>query len=182
MARVCGESTSQVKPKWYDPLGPTGFKRGVPQFGTTGGPEQREAIFSQLANLFPAMQDSSGRAASYAETAADNPGYGAARDLATRELRGEFLNGSPALNDFISRMRAQNVAEGENAAARMRSQYQSNGLPWSTANQQAQQAAQAAGTAKADATEAATRLANYQNERGMQQNAVDTLNAGTSAH
>jgi hypothetical protein len=183
MSRVCGETSSQIPAKWYDPLGPVGFRRGRPinDPNGTGGPAQREAIFNYLSQNAPGIQENAGRTADFATQAAQNPGYGAASDLALRTLHGDFLNGSPQLDKMVGSVRASNAAEGANAASRIRSQYESNGLPWSTANQQAQQGAQAAGTAKSDAMEAATRLADYQNERGLQQGGVNMLNQATSA-
>lgn len=169
----------KIQPQWYDPLGPTSVdSRGKQVFAPSGAVDQRRAIFSDINR---ARQDL--RASNTNEVAgkfANDPGWASARSMAGATARGDYLNGSPQLDTAIAKMRSANQAEGANAAANIRSQFERNGLNWSTANQQAQQAQQAGATAQSDAAEAAARLQNYQTERGYQMTAPGVLSEATS--
>jgi hypothetical protein len=180
MAKVCGETTSNINPKWYDPLGPSAVgRRGKQIFSPTGAPQMRESIFNELTARQPGLMDSAANTSAAFRTAANTPGFRDATKLATDTIRGDYLDGSPQLDKALTSMRTASAAEGANAASRMRSQYQSNGLPWSTANQQAQQGAQTQATAQSNATEAQARLANYQQERANQMAATTLLDQST---
>lgn len=169
----------RITPQWYDPLGPSSVdSKGRQKFEPSGAVEQRRAIFSDFNKMRGDLRNSP--TADAAAQAAANPGWSAAGDLATRTLRGDYLNGSPALDDALGKMRAATVAEGANNAADQRSQFARNGLSFSTANQQAQNNATTAGTASANAAEAGARANNYMAERQLQTQAPQMLEQATS--
>lgn len=150
-----------------------------PLFGQ--GKDQRQAIFDYLNTNRAAIGQDSQNAVSALKDAAANPGYAAAQGYAQRVINGDYLHGSPELDDQISKMRAASTRQVGDANAGIRDRFSRNGMGFSTANQQAQNNATALGTAGADAAEAATRFQNYSNERGYQNSGVDTLNSAVSA-
>ena len=113
-------------------------------------------------------------------TASQNPGWATAADNANKTASGAYLNGSPALDTAMAQNRAQTMATSANNDARIRSQFGQNGLNWSTGNEQAQQANDAAANAQAANTQAQTYLQNYQAERANQNNAGSMLQQATS--
>ncbi len=73
------------------------------------------------------------------------------------------------------------LADAANETARLKSTYGRNGMAFSTAAQQADQAARAAANARASQTNAGAYLQNYLAERGNQNNAVGLLGQATQA-
>ncbi len=118
----------------------------------------------------PTMTQAGERLASGLEGAASNPGWSAASGLAQKNIAGDYLNGSPALDRAMAWNRAQTMADAADATARIKSAYGKNGMAFSTASQQADQAARAAAGARANQTSAQTYLQNYMAERGNQNN------------
>lgn len=159
MASFCEPNNNKkVKPQWYDPLGPRRI----------GGTAFREGIFSDLRKLAPELKANAAGIATRAGAAAADPGWTGAADNARRSIAGDYLNGTPQLDAALARTRAAGTREAGNAAAGIRDQFARNGMAFSTANQQAQQGAQAAATARVNDTETQARLANYQQERAQQ--------------
>lgn len=98
-------------------------------------------------------------------------------------LGGRYLNATPELNfnldPAMAGIRQRNQAESANQQANIRSQFGKAGMGLSTGNQQAQQASNAAASARSNETEAQYRTAaqmeaerakmqGYQQERGLQ--------------
>ena len=161
----------KIRPDYYDPLGP----------GRGGGPGMRAGVYKDLRALQPELMARAGEIHDRAASAAGNPGFVEATDLARSNIRGDRLRGSPELDTMVGRMRASGAREGANSAAGIRDQFARNGMTFSTANQQAQQGAQAANTARSGDTEAQMRLGNHVTERANQNNAVGQLEAAQSA-
>jgi hypothetical protein len=161
---LCGSRFQGRTPTVFDPFAPS-----------TGGREQRTAIFGDLSKLRPDLFQAGEDAAAAGREAANDPALGAIRNYANRTLAGDFLRPSPELEAGLARLRAQSNREAGNTLANIQEAYNRNGLAFSTANQQAQQAAQAASSARASDTEAGTRLQNYLTERANQSAAVPML-------
>lgn len=170
----CGGKTKQYtdNPKWFDPLGPA---------GTTGGAEQRARIFGEMSLAAPKMFDDAQASATRARRAANDPAWGQARQYATQLLQGKYLSGSPQLDAAMNALHSRAAASAADQEARTQANWGRAGMGFSTANQQAAQANRAAATAQANATEAATRLQNYQTERGYQNAATELLKSASSA-
>lgn len=175
-------SSKTINPGWYDPLGPVGFnKAGKPVYSPTGGIPQRNDIFGQMDYLRPVLNNNSQQAATALQSAAANPGYKAATNLANNEIAGNYLNGSPQLDAAMAQMRAGANAGAADTNARIQSQFARNGMSFGTANQEAQQSNQAQTTAGANQAEAQARLQNYQTERANQNAAPAMLDQSLSS-
>lgn len=163
-------SYHKIQPTYYDPLGPA----------KKGGQAIRNNVFGVINNSLGRSQSDSAAAAEGARTAASDPAYAAAAENARRSIAGDYLHGSPELDRMLAQMRASGQREAANTQAGIRDQYSRNGMSFSTANQQAQQAAGAAATAKANEVESQARLANYTGERQNQLAAPQQLQAAQS--
>jgi hypothetical protein len=152
---------------YYDPL-------------DLSGQQMRGSIYGVLSGLSPSINQNSTMTANALRMAAGNPGFGQAADLAGSEIGGDYLNGSPALDNAMAAMRAASGAQTANTNAGIRSQFAQNGMSFGTANQESQMANEAANNASANQAEAQARLQNYQAERQLQNNAVNTLGTATS--
>lgn len=184
IGQFCGTSptTSQVLPNWYDPLGPSAVgPKGQPLFSPTGGPQQRSAIFNMLSGLQPTLASNSALTAGALQSGAASPGFGQARDLASSEIAGNYLHGSPELDSAMSAMRANAGADSANTAARLKSSYAQNGMSFGTPQMAALENNQAVNTAQANNTETQARLSNYQTERSAQDSAGGRYQAATDA-
>lgn len=158
------QSTSSP-PVWADPLGPNSVgPDGVAHYGASGAPQLRNQIFDYLKGKSPNATQ-----------------YKMGEDLATRNVAGNYLNGSPQLDRAMAANRAGTMATAADATARLKSEFGKAGLSFSTANQQAAQSARTAAGADADRTSANAYLQNYMNERGIQNNAVQQFGAARSA-
>lgn len=176
------QTISQQQPNWYDPLGPAAMTRGgKPIFAPTGGVPLRTDVFNAIGAQIPAWMANADQSANLLGTAATDPGWEAAAKLARGEINGDYLNGSPALDNAMSSMRAASSATSANAAARARSQFAQNGMSFGTGNQEAEQNAAAGNTASANNAEAQARLQNYEAERGIQNQAPALLNSSLSS-
>jgi hypothetical protein len=167
MAKCLGREHKAVEPRAYDPL------------HISGRPQRRD-LYRSLERIRPQMVGLGKETEAAARTGARDPGWGDARTLAGSTIRGDYLNGSPQLNKAVGQMRSAAGREAGDAAANIRDQFSRNGMSFGTANQQAQQSAQAAATARANDTESAMRLDDYQQERQNQVNAVDMLGNATT--
>jgi hypothetical protein len=167
MSKCLGREHKEVQPKAYDPL-------------HFSGRNQRRELFRGMNRIRPQLEGLGAETAATARAGARDPGFGDARALAGSTIRGDYLNGSPQLNTAVGQMRASAGREAGDAAANIRDQFSRNGMSFGTANQQAQQSARAAATARANDTESAMRLQNYQQERQNQMNAVDMLGNATT--
>lgn len=181
MAKCFGQNDYKKSDgKWVDPLGP--WKRtpdGQPIYAETGGPQARKAVFKEMNAQ---NRDFKGENALFRDAGlVGYNSFGDAQKHAQATVRGDYLNGSPQLDAAVAQMRASAGREAADASANIRDQFQRNGMSWGTANQQAQQSAQAAATAKANDTEAGARLQNYATERQNQMQGTDLLRGAYAA-
>lgn len=109
------------------------------------------------------------------------PQWKSAENLATRNLSGAYLNGSPQLDRAMAANRAGTLAAASDATARIKSQFGKAGMGWSTGYQQAAQSNQAAAGADAGRTSANAYLQNYMNERQTQNAAPGQFAAAKAA-
>lgn len=113
-------------------------------------------------------------------------------DVTNKTLSGAYLNSSPQatanVDPMLAGVRRRGQAEAADNNAAIQSSFNRAGMGFSTANQQAQQANNAAASARSGETEAAARLAaqqaadqqkfaGYQAERGIQSQAANAENA-----
>lgn len=165
----------QTTQGWQDPLGPTSMRNGQPQFSATGAPQMRSQIFNYLGSIAPTLQQSGAKVASQLGTDAQNPYFNTAASNAEKTIAGNYLNGSPELDRAMATSRAASLASAADQGARLRSLDAKNGMSFSTADQQAQEANNAAANAQAQNTNAQTYLQNYLAERGNQVNGTTQL-------
>jgi hypothetical protein len=104
-------------------------------------------------------------------SAASNPLLGSANAYTSNELAGGDLT-SPIVNNYANQAYNSIISQGQNENARTQANYANNGLGFSTAMQQAQQAGTAATANQAAQTRAGILSQNYQQERQLQQGAV----------
>lgn len=145
-----------------------------------GGQQMRGSIYSLLSGLSPTLNQNSTNTANALGQAYSLPGWAQARDLATSEMAGKYLGGSPQLDAAMSAMRAASGAASANTNAGIRSNFAQNGMSFGTGNQEAQSANSAANNASANNAEAQARMQNYQAERQIQNNAVNTYGTATT--
>lgn len=157
---------------YFDPLGPTTKGNFRP---AAGGPEQRAQIMTDLGANRTAILNATNNSRRALNKAAVDPGWREGADLARAQIRGDYLAGSPQLDAAMAGVRAAENREFGDAAANVRDQYARSGVGFGTANQQAEQAARAAASARASGVESAARLQNYQTERGIQQESPNLL-------
>lgn len=176
-----GTSTKTNVPQWYDPLGPASIgPKGQQTFTTTGAIPQRDQIFDYLGNATNQLQSNAQNINAMGATAASDPGFTAAADLARKNINGDYLNGSPQLDAALNATRTRTMADASDADSRLQQQYGRAGMGWSTANQQAQEGNRAAAAARAGETEAAVRGQNYATERANQNNGASQLSSALS--
>jgi hypothetical protein len=161
---------------WANPLGASSIgPNGKPIFQASGAPQAGAQALNYLQNNMPAMNAAGQASASALQSAAANPGFGAAQTAAAGTAAGDYLSGSPELNRALAQNQAQAGAAAGNAAAQERSLLAKNGMAFGTGQQQVQQAATAQGNEAAANTNAQAYLQNYQAERGAQNNAGGQL-------
>lgn len=176
MAGFCDNGQSQQnQTKYIDPLGPGAGAGG------SGAPELRSQLFNYLGGSAPALQKSGQAYAQALQSTAANPIWGEAENNATANAQGRYLNGSPQLDRAMATQAGQTMAHAAGDNARIRSQYQKNGMAFSTGNQQAQEGETAAAGASAANTNAQTYLQNYLAERGNQNNAAGQYASSAAA-
>lgn len=183
----CGSSqeasntgTSSTGYGWQNPLGPTSIGAGgKPNFSATGAPQLASQLFSYLGSSMPQMQQAGQNYATALGTAASAPGWGAAQSNATGTAAGDYLAGSPELNQALARNQATAGAAAQNEVARQQSEMAKNGMAWGTPSQEAAQSTVAGANANAANTNAQTYLQNYQGERAAQNNAGSMLAQAT---
>lgn len=173
MPKCFGSNDKQVIPAQVTQYDPFGVK--------TGGREERNYVFNQLDKARPQMEANRQATVDALKAGASNPGYAQAQALAQRTMSGDFLHGSPELENQIGQMRAASSREGADTEANLRDQFARNGMSFSTANQQAAQSNKALTTARANDTEAGMRMQNYAGERSAQMQAPQMLDAAVSA-
>lgn len=144
------------------------------------GQDMRTGIYNQIAGLFPGMMSNAQGASGAMGQAYALPGWGQAQQLASNEMQGNYLNGSPELDAAMAQMRAGSEAATANTNAGVRSQYAQNGMAFGTGNQEAEAANNAANNASANQAEAQAREQNYQAERQLQSNAVNNYATATT--
>lgn len=164
---------------------------------------QRPFFADFNASAYPQLRALANNTLSATQAAAGNPGWGAAADMATKTIQGQYLKANPylekslassraALDTDLANTRTATTADLAGQNAELQSQYQRNGQTFSTANQQANQANTAATLARVaegensaraglTANSDQARLQNYLAERENQQNAVGVLGQATSA-
>lgn len=172
----------QTTQGWQDPLGPTSMgPGGQPNFSATGAPQMRSQIFNYLGSVAPQLQKSGQAVASQLGSDAANPYFNTAQKNAESTIAGDYLNGSPELDRAMATQRAQTMASAADNAARIKSTDAKNGMAFSTGDQQALEANNAAANATAQNTSAQTYLQNYLAERGNQINGVNQLQTAQAA-
>lgn len=166
-----GGGTQQVtqNPVWYGPYGETGTNQKAI--------DDRASVMNASYPNFQKSQTIANQTAGMAQQGAQNPGFSQVNSLANNELNGKYLNGNPALTNQIASVQQQANRAAGDQAAQIRSGQQRAGMGFSTANQEAQQGAQAAQNANAMNTSANATLQNYQTERANQNNAGNLLNS-----
>ncbi len=160
---------SKIQPSWVDPLGPSNSD-------PTGAKGLRTDIFGQLPGQTAKASEAAGATAGAATAAAGNAGWGDAAKLATDQINGKYLFGSPALDDAMAQMRSGSAASAANDNARIRSNYERNGMTFGTTSQEAEQNNNAVNQAGVNQAEAAAREQNYAGERQIQQGSTGMLN------
>lgn len=157
-----------INPNYYDPL------------QDAQGQGMRSGIYGMLSGLFPGMMNNAQRSSTALGQAYAAPGWGQGRNLASAEMQGQYLSGSPQLDAAMAQLRAGSNASTANTNAGVRSSYALNGMNFGTGNQEAELANQASNNASANNAEAQARLQNYENERGIQSNAINQYSTATS--
>lgn len=153
------------KYQYQSPLGPSGTPAN-----TSGN-----NIFNYLSGDTGQSQNAAQNYASALGAAASNPGWGTVQQNAVNTAAGDYLQGSPALNEQMAQNEAMTMGQAAGQNARTRANYQQNGMGFSTANQEAQQANTAAAQAQANQLNAQTYATNYLNQLGAMQNAGSQL-------
>jgi len=170
------------QPQYFDPLGPAAIgANGKPVFAPTGGVPQRNRIFGLMNQNSNGVQEATNNLVGGLKTAAANPGFTDAANLAQHTIQGDYLHGSPELDAAMATSRRATMADAANEGARIKSQYGRAGIGFGTAAQQADQSNRAAASGQAGATEANARLQNYEQERQNQQAAPTMLQQAVSA-
>lgn len=154
---------------YTDPLGP-----GV------GGQRRRGQIMRNMFSHNGDINQATNAEIGGLNEAATNPGWQDAENLARSQISGDYLHGSPELDNAMASVRAAEGREFGDTAANLRDQYSRSGMSFGTGAQQAEQAARAAAEARASGTESAARLQNYQTERGIQQQSPEMLHSALS--
>lgn len=163
---MCGSKTQTITQPSTDIYGNPGVNRA--------GQNTADAVNNSSMGTNGAYAQSQGIAQTASNTAqanANSPIYGQAQQLYGDELSGKYLNGSPALTGQLDATQAlANRAAGDQSQ-QIQSGMNRAGMGFSTANQQAQQGAQATQNANAMQSNASAVLQNYENERQLQQGA-----------
>lgn len=176
-----GGSSSQNN-QWIDPLGPTSISAGgTGKYDPTGAPQMRSGLFDYIKGITPQLQQYGQQAGAAATGAANNPLWGAAATQAGKNISGDYLAGSPQLDAAMNQNTATALRGASDQNARTASNYALNGLNYSTAHDQAAQAATGAAVAGANNTNAQTYLQNYQSERANQNNGANQLGTALGA-
>jgi|GEM_PF-3693642 hypothetical protein len=130
-------------------------------------------IFNSLNNGTVNSQatDASGNLVGALNAASNSPLNAASGQYLQNELQGGDLT-SPIVNNYANQASNQIISQGANQNARTQANFANNGLGFSTAMQQAQQAGTAATANQAATTKAGILSQNYQQERNLQQGAV----------
>lgn len=130
-------------------------------------------IFDQL-NNGTVNSSAVGASQNYANSlnaAASNPLLGTANNYLSNELSGGDLS-NPTVTGYANDAANSIISQGANQNARTMANFANNGIGFSTAMQQAQQAGNAATANQAATTKAGILSNNYQQERQLQQGAV----------
>lgn len=181
-----GEKKYTDTPQWFDPLGPSSVgydAKGKPvqNFAPSGAPQMRSNIYNELADVQPVTSAASHALAGKLVDASNDPSWAGAQENARATIRGDYLSGSPQLDAAMASNRRQQLDASADQNARQQSTFAKNGMSFSTANQQAENANTAAAAAAAGNTEAQARLANYTQERSNQIKGTEQLEQATSA-
>lgn len=173
MCDSAGQSSTQVtqNPQFFGPYGTGASQKGL---------DTANAVSDASTAPFAQSQAIAKSTAAKATTAANDPGLSAANGLYRSEINGDYLNGSPALTAQENATQAMANRAAGDQSAQIRSSDQRAGMAFSTADRQAQQGAQATQNANAMQSNAQAALQNYQNERGIQQQAPGQLNTNLS--
>lgn len=166
-----GTTNTTTNPVYYGPYG-TGVQ--------TQGETNANAISDASQPAFAQSQAIAGQTAGMAAQNAQNPGYANASSMYNNEIQGKYLNGSPALTTQENSNQTQANRAAGDQAAQIKSGDQRAGMGFSTADQQAQQGAQAQQNANAMNTNAQLIGSNYTNERNIQNQAPSQLNSNLS--
>lgn len=150
----------------------------------TAGSQQGQNTANQVStdsqSAYSQAKNIADQSAAMASTNAQNPGFGAANGLYNSEIQGNYLNGSPQLSSQLASNQTQANRAAGDQAAQIKGSDARAGMSFSTADQQAQENAQAQQGANAMNTNAQLIGSNYANERNIQNQAPSQLNANMS--
>ncbi|MDR1190324.1 MAG: hypothetical protein LBK60_01495 [Verrucomicrobiales bacterium] len=176
-----GPSYEQVDPKWFGPFGEThndweGGRLGV----VSQGVNQRKYVWDQ-AEARRGQADANRRfITDKIYEAANSPALPEVLGLMRRQLRGDYLSGSPELRERLAQITAAGERAGADEEAAARDGLARAGMRFSTPMQQAQQAARAARRAQARDTATGEGWQDYRAERMIQQQAPTSVFAALS--
>jgi hypothetical protein len=156
--------------KWEDPYA-----------NVAGAAALRSQLFNYLGGSMGQANQAGQQYAQGLQTAAANPGWQTAQTNAQNNAAGDYLNGSPQLDQAMAYNRAAAQSSAADQQARIKDQYAKNGMQFSTAGQEAQQSTNAAANASANAQDAQMKLQNYTSERANQNAAGSQLAQATGA-
>lgn len=190
----CGENKT-YRPDYTDALGP---RADGTLSAPTGGPEARDRIFKQLeGSIYPRAQEAVDRATAATNAAAGDASWGQLKNYAGGVVNGKYLQANPYLTQALAdsrsasegglaRAREQATADAAGTQADIQSQFARSGQNFSTANNQAQDANNAAlqaslargeqdAQAQMQAAESGVLAQNYARERDAQNQAAAIL-------
>lgn len=157
MPSFCGKDKKYSDvPQQFDPIYGSGQARREATYG--GLDKFQSGEYGQWADDYAARS----------RTAANNPAFAQGRSNLAAISRGDYLNGTPQLENAIRAGRRTALAPVADTAADLRGQFGRAGMGFSTGMEQAAQANAAAAGARAGEGEQAARLQNYQMERQLQ--------------
>src|SRR5208282_651064 len=98
----------------------------------SGAAQIGQQALNYVGQNMPASNAAGQASAAALQSAAANPGFGAAQTNAANTAAGDYLSGSPQLNRAMAENQAQAGAGAADAAARARSTLANNGMAWGT--------------------------------------------------
>lgn len=164
---TCLSQTGSNTPTYFDSLGT--------ETGPYSGQGMRSNIYQSILGNQGNVNAATDQYVKSLQSAATDPNRAKEMSYEQDVLGGKYLNGSPALDEAMGQMRAQSNRSTADTNAKTRSTFAQNGMGFGTGAQEAELANGALNTSQANATEASTRLQNYQTERGYQQAAPQTM-------
>lgn len=162
MCSSAGSRSQQVteEPKFFGPFG----ENSIP-----GASSARSYVYGQAGARRGTAQENRDRMTGYITSAAENPVLAESVDLARRQIRGDYLDGSPQLADYLDRIQSMAERGGADEEAAIRSRFQRGGVNFSTGQQLASQGVRAARRTQGEDNASRIMFGNYGQERQIQQ-------------